>query len=112
MYCGVPWAWIALGCKCVGVWSITMVATHSPQKHAVVHVASFTRPSSPLAESFFCASYKLKVGEEGLGTRLVYGLTDIHVWCISYPLQSATHMSSSQVQHCSSASELYDVDLP
>ena len=45
-----------------------LIATHSHKKHVAVHVTDFTRPSSPLAVSFFPASYKLKVGEEALGT--------------------------------------------
>ena len=46
----------ALGWNCVGVWSITMVATHLPQKACDAHVTSFTRPSSRLTNSFFPAS--------------------------------------------------------
>ena len=38
-------------------------------------MTSFTRPS--LAVSFFPASYKLKVGEEGLGTR------HIRMWVVT-----------------------------
>ena len=61
----------ALGWKCVGVWSITMVATHLPQKACDTHVISFTRPSSRLTNSFFPAS-KIVIAEEsereGLGT--------------------------------------------
>ena len=64
----------ALGWKCVGVWSITMVATHLPQKACDAHVISFTRPSSRLTNSFFPAS-KIVIAEEsereGLGTRLL-----------------------------------------
>ena len=63
----------AMGWKCVGVWSITMVATHLPQKACDAHVTSFTRPSSRLTNSFFPAS-KTVIAEaserEGLGTRL------------------------------------------
>ena len=38
----VPWAMdiIAQGYKCVGLWSITMVATQSPQKACDPHVTS------------------------------------------------------------------------
>ena len=64
----------ALGWKCVGVWSITMVATHLPQKVCDAHMISFTRPSSHLTNSFFPAS-KIVIAEEsereGLGTRLL-----------------------------------------
>ena len=47
-----------------------LVATHSHKKHVAVHVTDFTRHSSPLAVPFFPVSYKLKVGEEALGTKL------------------------------------------
>ena len=46
----------ALGWKCVGVWSITMVATHLPPKAYDAHMISFNRPSSRLTNSFFPAS--------------------------------------------------------
>ena len=58
----------ALGWKCVGVWSITMVATHLPQKACDAHVISFTRPSFLLN---FPASKIVSAKEserEGLGT--------------------------------------------
>ena len=44
----------ALGWKCVGVWSITMVATHLPPKACDAHVINFTRPSSRLTNFFSC----------------------------------------------------------
>ena len=70
----------ALGWKCVGVWSITMVATHLPQKACDAHVIIFTRPSSHLTNSFFPAS-KIVIAEEsereGLGTRLEIHCTDV-----------------------------------
>ena len=68
----------ALGWKCVGVWSITMVATHLPQKARDAHVISFTRPSSRLSNSFFPVSKIVTAKEserEGRGTRLLNSYT-------------------------------------
>ena len=56
----------------MGVWSITMVATHLPKKACDAHVTSFTRPSSRLTISFFPASKIVSAEEserEDLGTR-------------------------------------------
>ena len=65
----MPWA----GNVWVCAQSITMVATHLPQKACDAHVISFTRPSSRLT-NFFPAS-KIVIAEEsereGMGTRLV-----------------------------------------
>ena len=55
---------IDMGRKCVGVRSISMVATHSPQKHVALTtmILSFIRPSSPFSplscSIFFPASSK------------------------------------------------------